>query len=254
MNPIKIYISLFASCLFFSLGAIDNPDSVFQEANQLYQEGNYEEAANLYARLDSLGLRSSEVYFNAGNACFRSNKLGMARLYYERALLMDPADKDIQSNLEYLESLLTDRLDDVPVFFLRKWINKLLNIFNPDTWAILAIVFFFLFFSGMMIYIFVKPVNLRKTGFFLGLIFLLLSTASLLSGRRNAARIENPGTAVMMEGSMVVRSAPRLSGKELFILHEGTRVWLENGLDGWIEIRISDGRKGWVPEKSLEKI
>ena len=57
-----------------------------------------------------------------------------------------------------------------------------------------------------------------------------------------------------MSPSQTVKSAPRESGKDLFVLHEGTKVHIDNSLEGWDEITVSDGRKGWIPSTSLEEV
>ena len=229
-------------------------DSIFTKANRLYQDGRYEEASMLYLGIDSIGLQSAEVYFNAANAFFRSNKLGKARVYYEKALLLDPSDRDIRANLTYLESMLADRFEEVPEFFLRTWIRSFFTLWHSNTWAVISLISFTLFLAGGFLYIFTRKPVIRKTGFYASIFFIFLSIVAFGVSKYNYRMTSEPGTAVIMEGSQVVRSSPRTSGKELFILHLGTKVWLENELDGWYEIRITDGRKGWIPEATLEKI
>ena len=106
-----------------------SPDSLFRKANNDYQNSDFEDAINLYLEIDSLGYHSAELYYNTGNAYFRSNKLGKARLYYEKAMLLKPNDDDIRNNLTYTESLLTDRFDEVPVLFFVGGTEKWLPLF-----------------------------------------------------------------------------------------------------------------------------
>ncbi len=254
MKYYKLVFCIILSLFFNTLNAEYKVDTTFLKANQLYQEGKYELAAELYLSYEERGLQSSELYFNAGNAFFRSNKLGKARLFYEKALLLDPRDEEIKQNLAFVESMLTDRFEEVPVFFLRSWLNQLFNLLHPNSWAILSLVSFSVFFTGLMIFIFSKSVRFRKIGFYTGVSLLALSIIFYGISLRNARIMEDPGTAIIMEGSQVIRSAPRQSGKELFILHEGTKIWLENEVEEWIEIRLSDGRKGWLPHSAIERI
>ncbi|HYW94068.1 MAG TPA: tetratricopeptide repeat protein [Bacteroidales bacterium] len=230
------------------------PDSLFSKANRYFQKGNFEEAIHTYLEIDSLGYHSADLYYNTGNAYFRSNKLGKARLWYERAALLKPNDADIRNNLAYTESLLTDRFDDVPHIFFVRWYNNLVSTLAPGTWTLISLVFFFVSVAGFMIYIFTRKVRFRRLGFYTGVVVFMASMATLFFGFQRDRQINKPGTAIIMSPSQTVKSAPRQSGKDLFVLHEGTKVRMDNVLNGWDEITISDGRKGWIPSSSLEEI
>lgn len=231
-----------------------NPDSLFSEANTLFQHEKYEEAIQEYLNIIDAGYESAEIYFNTGNAYFRSNKLGKARLFYERALLLDPSDEDIQANLEYTESLLTDRFEEVPELFIKRWYRSLTDSLNSNGWLILSLVFFGIFLIAASAYIFLASLRIKKLGFYGGIVFFALTLLSFIFSSRQYNYQKDPETAIVMEGSLVVKSAPRESGKDLFILHEGTKVWLENYLDEWVEVRITDGRQGWVRISAIEEI
>lgn len=250
-----IKILILALMLFYSsLNAQNSADTLFNKANNYYESEKYKEAITLYESIIENDLVSPELYYNLGNAYYRSNKPGRARLNYERALLLSPNDPDILLNLEYLENNLSDRFEVVPEFFLTKGIKNFLNLLPSDTWILFSMTLFALFFCSTLIYIFTSSLRAKKTGFYSALIFFVLSALTLLFSIRQLHHAKNPGTAIVMEGSLVVKSSPRQSGKELFILHEGTKVWIEESIDMWTEIRIPDGRKGWVENNSIEKI
>ncbi len=231
-----------------------SPDSLFRKANDDYQNSNFEDAINLYLKIDSLGYRSAELYYNTGNAYFRSNKLGKARLYYEKAILLKPNDDDIRNNLTYTESMLTDRFDEVPVLFFVRWYRKMVAAFHPGTWTKLSLLLFGISFAGFILYIFTRKIRLRRLGFYSGLFFFLFSMICLLFAFQRDRQINHPGTAIIMSPSQTVKSAPRESGKDLFVLHEGTKVHINSSLEGWDEIIVSDGRKGWIPSTSIEEV
>ncbi len=248
----RIFIILF---LFSGVSLMaQNPEALFRQANEDYQHGKFEQAINTYLKIDSLGYHSAELYYNTGNAYFRSNKLGMARLYYERAALLKPNDDDIRTNLNYTESLLTDRFDEVPQLFFIRWYQKMISELHPGTWVLLSLVLFLFSFAGFMVYIFIRKTRLRRAGFYTGIFVFVFSMLCLWFGYQRDRQISRPGTAIIMSDSQTVKSAPRESGKDLFVLHEGTKVHIENTLEGWDEIRISDGRKGWIPTSSMEKV
>jgi len=230
------------------------PDSLFFEGNKLYEEGNYEEAIEYYDRVMAEGYESPALYYNAGNAYYRSNKLGKARLYYEKALKLDPQDEDIKANLAYLQNFLVDKFNDIPVFFLKRWEQKLFSSLGTNRWAIISMVTFVLTLAAFSLYLLIKRSGVRKAGFFSGLILILVSVMGFFISMKQRKEIISPDEAIVTTVSVNVRSAPRETGTELFILHEGAKVWMEDNAGDWREIRLSDGRKGWLPENSVEVI
>ena len=251
----NLYLSLiFVTSFLGNLLANPEVDTIYSKANVLYQEAKFEEALSLYKKVDSLGFESPEIYYNMANAYYRSHNPGYARLYYERAKLLDPGDIDINTNLEFVSSMLTDRFDEVPEFFLKTWLRKAVLGLHPDRWLQLSLILFSIFILGGIFYIFLKSLKIRKTGFYLAIFSFSFSILTFAFSFLSYQKVSDPSAAIIMEGSQTVKSAPRQSGKDLFILHEGTKVALENSINKWAEIRISDGRKGWVPVESFVEI
>ncbi len=116
----RAYLILVMSVLLSELLA--SSDSLFQSANQRYQEGNYEKALEDYRKISESGLESADLYYNMGNAAYRSNSIGYAILYYEKALKMEPAHDDAGNNLEFAARYQVDTFEEVPELFLRIWI------------------------------------------------------------------------------------------------------------------------------------
>jgi tetratricopeptide (TPR) repeat protein len=233
---------------------IASPDSLFNKANSFYQNGQYEEAIESYRSVINAGMESSTLYYNLANAYFRSNKLGEARLFYEKSLKLNPSDEDAQVNIVYLEGLLADRFEEVPVIFYKKWINSMFLFLNSNQWAYASMIFFAVSILSVVIYLLMQNTLLRKTGFYFAILFLVLCILSMTASWKLHNLLKNPETAVVTELSVNVKSAPRETGTGLFVLHEGAKVWLEDKTGGWQEIRLSDGRKGWVPDESIKPI
>jgi tetratricopeptide (TPR) repeat protein len=229
-------------------------DSVFSNANKLYQDGRYEDAILAYESVINSGYESATLYYNLGNSYFRSNKLGNARLYYEKALKLNPDDEDAQANIQYLEGLLSDRFEEVPIIFYKKWINSIYISLSSNQWAYISMILFVISILSVSVYLLLRNTLLRKTGFYSGLLFLLLSILSLTASWKQYQQIKKPDSAVVIDLSVNVKSAPRETGTGLFVLHEGAKVWLEDKTSGWQEIRLSDGRKGWLPVESIQSI
>ena len=62
-------------------------------------------------------------------------------------------------------------------------------------------------------------------------------------------------SAIVTRPVTTVQSSPgRDSAKDLFVLHEGTKVKLLDSVGSWRNIELADGRQGWLPSSDLEVI
>src|SRR5512137_1616096 len=95
-----------------------DPKSLFQQANQAYQQQDFEKAASLYQQIISQGYESKDVYYNLGNCYYRLNQIGQSVLYFEKALKLDPHDADVRYNLELVNLKVIDRIEIPPRLFL----------------------------------------------------------------------------------------------------------------------------------------
>ncbi len=229
-------------------------DSVYMKASDAYASGNFEQSLLLYESIVVAGLESPELYYNMGNAAFRSNKLGYAVLYFEKALKLDPGYDDARKNLEYVSIYKEDQLEVVPEFFIRSWTKALFQLFSLKTWSYFSLFLFFLMLTGTLVYIFSVRQRIKKAGFFTGITAVLLFFISMSAAINQNSLMIHPENAVITIPSVVVKSSPSLSGTDLFVLHEGTLLKLDDEVGDWIEIKISDGRVGWIPGGSYEII
>ncbi|MCK4747179.1 MAG: tetratricopeptide repeat protein [Bacteroidales bacterium] len=229
-------------------------DSLFQKANGLYQEGEYEAALAAYRTIISSGFESRHLYYNMGNAAFRSNNIGQAILYYEKTLKLDPSHEDAIHNLEYVSQYRIDAFEPVPELFISSWMQTLVNSSSERAWSMLAILLFAVALGSLIMYLFAKSLALKKAGFFTALLGLVLFGLTLTFALSQNRSIVKPDTAIILSPSVVVRSSPSDSGTELFILHEGTKVHVSEEVSGWHNIRVIDGREGWILGDDFESI
>jgi len=237
------------------LGALHaSPDSLFQAGNRLYQEGKYELALETYGEIVLLGFESAELYYNMGNAAYRSNSIGYAILYFEKALKLDPGHEDAANNLEFASRYRVDTFEEVPELFIRNWIRSFFLLLPERGWSILTLILFVLLISSVLIYVYARKLALKKLGFFLALIAVFLFFLSFSGALKRHRNIIRPDSAIILSPSVVVRSTPSESGTELFILHEGTKVKINERVTGWQNIRVMDGREGWITTEDFESI
>lgn len=246
------YMILLVALFFADLSA--NTDSLYLRANELYQGGEYEMALGVYQEITAKGVESPGLYYNMGNAAYRSNSIGYAILYFEKALKLDPSHEDARHNLEFVSRYRLDTFEQVPELFVRSWTRKLVQSLSERIWSILSLVLFITFLGSVLIYLFSHRLVLKKAGFFIalfGLLFFGISISSALSSHRNIIR---PEAGIILSPSVIVRSSPSDSGTELFILHEGTKVKMNEEVSGWQNIRVIDGREGWIGSADFESI
>ena len=229
-------------------------DSLYLVANSLYQQGQYEPALEQYNAVILSGKESADLYYNMGNAAYRSNSIGHSILYYEKALKLEPSHEDALHNLDFVSRYRLDTFEQVPVLFLGAWITGFVQLFPEQIWSILALLFFIFTLAGLLIYLFSRRMLLKKSAFISGLVALLMFVITLFAALSSHRDIVNPDTAIILAPSVVVRSSPSESGTELFILHEGTKVKVNEEVSGWQNIKVIDGREGWILADDFEAI
>jgi tetratricopeptide (TPR) repeat protein len=233
---------------------INAADDRFEKANNLYSEGKYREAVEMYEEILKSGMEAPDLYFNLGNAYYRYGYLPSAILNYERALLLAPQERDIRYNLELAYNQTSDKLEKVDDFFLTRWFDSLRSSTDSDKWAIISIILFTLTLAGFFFYFFSQTTIIRKVSFFFAILFVTGSIITFSFSYAQKERLINRNSAIIFSPSVTVRSSPDRSGTELFVLHEGTRVEILQTVGEWYEVELDDGNKGWMPVTSVEVI
>lgn len=230
-------------------------DSLWTGATAAYAEGRWEDAIDGYTAISRSGLESADLYCNIGSAYFKAEDYPHAVLYYERALKLDPSCSDARYNLEVVSGFIQDRIDPVPEFVLKTWTKSVCYILDSDAWAALFIVFLLL--AGLMTVVLVLSSRTawKRTGFFSGIVFLLLAVASVSFSLWQRSDYMRANRAVVMRPVTSVKSSPSdEASTDLFILHEGTSVRILDTVGDWNNIELADGRQGWIPSDDIEVI
>lgn len=222
------------------------------DANAQYAEGNYAEAAKQYEAL-LVDQPSADVYYNLGNAYFKCGELSSAILCYERCLRLRPTDRDARHNLQFAETQIIDKIEDHSSFFLSTWAVLLRNLLSIPTWVILAVCLWLICLLSLFGFLLGQTIALRKSSFYIGLVALVLS----LSAAANAYSLHHRDTlraeAIITQGIVNAKSSPDRSGTDLFTLHEGTKVNIEETIGEWVNIHVGN-HVGWIPARTLERI
>ena len=232
----------------------DAPETKFRSGTELYSNGKYNEALEIWLELYNSGFRSSELNYNIASAYFKLNNIPGSVLFYERALLLNPADEDSRYNLQIARTMVVDKFVEIPELFFVSWYNFISLVFSTNFWSGTSVISFILFLLLASVYIYSSNYRQKVISFWIALIMLFLSLSSLSFSLRNRSLVMNNKDAIIFSPVISGKSSPDESGTDLFVLHEGTKVRVEDEVGGWYEIRLSDGNKGWVPSEDLKKL
>lgn len=225
-----------------------------ENADSAYAREQYAQAIKDYEELLKGGV-SADIYYNLGNAYYRSGNITRAVLNYERAALLSPGDADIRFNLQLARSKTIDKITPESEMFFVTWYRSWVNLLSVDGWAFTALWSLGLALVLALLYLFASRVWLRKVGFFGTLLLIVVFVLSNISAFQQQSLLEHRTGAIVVALSTTVKSTPSASGTDLFVLHEGTRVEvIDDGMAGWKKIRLADGRDGWLEVGKMEMI
>ena len=225
------------------------------EADQAYQENKFTDAITAYEAILETEGESADIYYNLGNCYYKTKNIAKAVLNYERAWLLKPGDADIRFNLELARSKTVDQITPTSEVFIVTWIKNITNLMSEKEWGITAIISFLLLLIGLALYIFGNRIILKKIGFIAAAVFLIVCISANMFANGQKNKIVSRLGAIVMSPTITVKSTPNESGTDLFVLHEGTKVYIEDdSMKGWKEIRLEDGKEGWLPASAIEVI
>ena len=224
------------------------------DADSSYVRGQYQQAIAQYEALLKQGA-SADLYYNLGNAYYRTENIPEAVLNYERALLLSPGDRDIRFNLQIARSKTFDKIVPESEMFFVTWYRSLVSMMSVDGWARTALVALAFTIVLLLVYLFSDRIWLRKAGFFGGVALLLLFVGANIFAWQQKKDLLNRKGAIIFAPAVTVKSTPAANGTDLFILHEGTKVIItDSSMKDWKEIRIADGKEGWIESKHIRVI
>ena len=227
----KDSVSIGSHTEFSATKSVDNVTKA--QGDSAYMRNDYASAIQIYESLLKKG-EAAEVYYN---------------------LLLQPGNADIRANLEIARSKTIDKVVSVPDIFFVAWVKSLTNCLSVDAWAKLGIVFFILLLISFSLFFFSKQIIWKKSGFIAGILFLVFTVLSNIFASEQKSELLDRNDAIVLSPSVTVRSTPSESGTGLFVLHEGHKIEIkDNSMREWKEIRLEDGKVGWIPASAIEVI
>ncbi len=240
--------------LFIFLSQFIFAQSGFENGNVLYKQGKYEDAISAYETLFRSKKQSSELYFNLGNCYYKLNKVAPSIYNFEKAILLNPENEQAKNNLELAQKMRIDDIKEIPKIGFTKILQTITSKFHYDSWAWISIglavlvlllftAFYFLekpilkqiFFSGMLVTLFVMMLSIMASFF-----------------EKNQSNKDNP--AIIFAERTSLKSEPIESSKDLKILHEGTKIYVETSKNNFKKVKLTDGTSGWIKSETLKML
>jgi tetratricopeptide (TPR) repeat protein len=248
--------------------------SVFEEANRLYEAGEYEEAIASYTALVERGAVDADLYYNLGNAYYKTGTIGPAMLFYERAARLAPRDEDIAENRRLVRSLVRDRQFVATPGVVQRMLSWLPDRLTTRELVGLSVGLYLLFMSIAIVFVLrerrwvsrmygtlslLSPgrlLGLEKTGDFLLamlLVFVLFAVTAGTTASRYRTELQR-SEAVVMEEEVPVYSGPSTDATLQFKIHAGTIVRVTEARPRWVEIELPGELSGWIRSDVSERI
>ena len=242
-----LYILLFSTQIIFA-------QTGFEKGNVFYEKGNYKDAVLAYENVLNDNKHSAELYFNLANAYYKLNKVAPSIYYYEKALVLNPKDKESINNLKFAHKRTIDEIKVIPKVGVAKLLRDFTGIYHYNTWGwatIALATLFLLFFIGY----YFSQLTVSKRIFFFGMFLaILLMLITVSSGIFEKSHFDSEKPAIVFAEMANVKSEPRDGGKPLFLLHEGTKVYVEGIIGKWKKIQLTDGTEGWIESSAIKEV
>ena len=245
-----------AALLFLILVAAplrgDSREGLFLQGNRHYEAGDYRKALGSYAAIAAMGYESGPLYFNMGNCYYKLGETGPAILHYERASRLIPGDEDLEVNLSLARLKVVDRIPELPRFRPLVLLERLVFYFPRDAlWILLWSSYAVAAAAWILKLLWSRGRRVAGRIVWIGSVMLMVA-ASCLVGQ---VRQERESTeAVILAKEVRAVSAPGEEGIQVFALHEGTKVRIQEVSGSWVEVLLADGNVGWLKADSMARI
>ncbi len=251
----NLYTFLFVSCIFFSYAKETNSllsRPIFEKANQFYSENQFSKALQQYKILiKEQKIEDPRLYYNYANTLYRLDKIGLAILYYEKALLMSPSDPDILDNLKFVRSTVQNEIEQDQPFFIFEWFKTITLQTSVHFKIYLFLFFWWLFFIVLYLFIFQKK-HSQKYSKIISLCFLFFIFFGSLSWYQTQ-HIHNNNQAIFLKASPTY-SGPGDQYKNILKINKGTKVIVLSENKGWSKIKLPNGLISFVLSNKIKNI
>jgi tetratricopeptide (TPR) repeat protein len=252
MLKFKLSIILLV-CFFSSYGNNSNySDSIFNQANSFYQEGEYLQAKEGYLNLNNKGFYSLELYLNLGNAYFKLDSIPHAILYYEKGMKVAPGNKNLIHNLKICNAIIKDKFVVKESIHINDWIYVFLGK-STNYWANASIILMLICFSFLALFLFSQSKILKKATFYSAIGSFILSLFTVYFAWLSNDKLQDTNYCILFTAHVSIKAEPSSNAENNYKLHEGSKMKIIDENTNWLEISF-DEKIGWIEKKDVKRI
>lgn len=236
-------------------------------ADSLYFKGHFLEALQLYEQAEQLEGTSAALLYNMGNAALKANRYGSAMVAYQRAAAIDPGNSRIRHNIDYLQGKIDDRntaklgtkkgdMNQARPTSIAAFWQAITAHINPDTWGWLALATFIITLAGVITYLLVGNVLIRKIGFFSAIVAIVLCVLFNIFAMAGRRHWNDRRECVVTAFEATISPKPDAEAKPEFTpIVAGTLLSMPEpeteAPAGWVYVRLNGSVAGWLPSSDL---
>jgi len=241
-----------ATLLLMTLSSVLAIDAqgLMEQGNGYYEMGEFESAISAYEKVLATDIVSTALHYNLGCAYFSEKAYGRAILHFEKAHALSPRDADVLHNLEYAKLFLKDRFELPEPMPLIAWFKSMRTSLSLAELKFIEGLLFSLFILGIIAYRLLREKSFN---------YMLLTTTAIIGillivvGGWFVDRVlsSEEKHAILLVDEAEVTSAPIPGSSTLFVIHEGTSAEILDATEGWYELRLDDGKTGWIIHEAV---
>lgn len=226
--------------------ALAQSDTAFAKANQEYASSDFKTAIADYEALVHSGRRTPNLFYDLGNAYFRTGDFGRAILNYERALVLDPRHPEADANLRVARDEAR-ALELVPTN-----LERVLAFANSNQYAVTAAITFWV--GAFLIVAWLFSQRRSKSSFALSILSLSIFMASLFASDKLSSGSKGEELAIVTGENVEARIATADNANSVLALPAGSEIRIVSSRGDWIYAALPNNLHGWMPAKSAEQV
>ncbi len=230
-----------------------SPEELFQQANDAYDQQQYDSSLVLYQLIEEQEMVSAELYQNMGTAAYKLNLVPDAIYYFEKGLKLNPGNDDLEHNLKMAHKRLTDKSGASFSTGITGWLSSTLGG-SADFWSVLAVVGAIVGALLLLGYAFLSSRLIKRIGLIGGIVSWVFTVLFVMVAFLQYNVANNNDFAILFEPSIEVRNDPSKAASIAFVLHEGSKLKILDENENWYKVHFDQGKVGWLPKTSVKII